>query len=81
MEQWEHFGQEWLDRQAPTQNATIQASNPYGPGASSPVISEPTPTAVDPFASPVPEVQMPLPEPIPEVSSSSQEPDILDFNL
>ena len=81
MEQWEHFGQEWLDRQAATQSATPPASNPYAPVTSSPIISEPTPAAVDPFAPAIPEVQQPLPKPIPEVPQSSQGPDILDFDL
>ena len=81
MEQWEHFGQEWLDRQAATQSAPPPASNPYAPVASSPIISEPTPAAVDLFAPAIPEVQQPLPKPIPEVPQSSQGPDILDFDL
>ena len=82
MEQWEHFGQEWLDRQAATQSAPIQQpANPYAPAVSSPVISEPTPT-LDPFAPPPTEVQPTSEEPVPEYThSSSQGADILDFDL
>ena len=82
MEQWEHFGQEWLDRQAAVQSAPIQTPNPYAPApaVSSPVVSEPSPT-IDPFAPSVAEVQMPAPEPEPSPSPPSQGTDILDFDL
>tara|TARA_B100001113_G_scaffold236612_1_gene194547 strand:- start:1591 stop:1851 length:261 start_codon:yes stop_codon:yes gene_type:complete len=86
MEQWEHFGQEWLDRQAVVQSAPIQTSNPYAPApsVSSPVASEAV-LNIDPFAPSSTEVQMPAlepaPEPSPSVSSPSQGTDILDFDL